>query len=121
MRWRPVLQLGVCLIAAPLAVQAADYRFEAASPSPVRWVATTILVKVSPVEPGRIMPALSARNATLSPASGRAAARLPAFFKPSLDYGLLRFRADLPTTGDWVLAFTLLPAGEPTKAAIVNL
>lgn len=121
MKWALVWLSGVCLLAGPLAVQAADYRFEAASPSLTRGVAKTILVKVTPVEQGRIMPWMSARDATVSLAPGLGVAVFPAFFEPSLDYGLLRFRADLPTSGDWMLAFTLRPVGEPTKAASVNL
>lgn len=84
-------------------------------------MATTIVVKVAPVGSGRIMPRLSARDATVSSTSGRGIAVFPAFFEPSLDYDRLRFRADLPTSGDWVLAFTLQPAGEPPTAASVNL
>jgi hypothetical protein len=118
LNWRLALVLGAGLIAAPLAVEAADYRFEVASPSLTRGIATTVLVKVSPVEPGRIMPAFSARDATVSTTGS---AVFPAFFEPSLDYGLLRFRADFPTSGDWVLAFILQPVGEPAKAASVNL
>jgi len=117
----PAWLSGVCLLAGLLAVQAADYKFEAASPSLTRGVAKTILVKVTPVEQGRIMPRMSARDATVSMAPGRGVAVFPAFFEPSLDYDQLRFRADLPMTGDWVLAFTLQPVGEPTKAASVNL
>lgn len=115
--WLP----GVCLIAGPLTALAADYRFETASPNLTRGVATTIVVKVAPVDSGRIMPRFSARDATVSSTSGQGTAVLPAFFEPSLDYDRLRFRADLPTSGDWVLAFTLQPAGEPPKAASVNL
>lgn len=119
---RPLAWLsGVCLMAGPLAGHAADYRFEAVSPNLTRGVATTIMVKVTPVEPARIMPRLSARDATVSLTSERGTAVFPAFFEPSLDYDQLRFRADLPMTGDWVLAFTLQPVGEPTKAANVNL
>ena len=121
MKWALVWLPGFCLLAGPLAAQAADYRFEAASPNLTRGVAKTILVKVTPVEQGRIMPRMSARDATVSMVPGRGLAVFPAFFEPSLDYGLLRFRADLPTSGDWILAFTLQPVGEPTKAASVNL
>ena len=78
-------------------------------------------MKVTPLEQGRIMPGMSARDATLSMSPGHGTAVFPAFFEPSLDYGLLRFRADLPTSGDWILAFTLQPSGEATKAASVNL
>lgn len=121
MKWALAWLSGACLLAGPLAVQAADYKVETVSPSLTRGVAKTILVKVTPVEQGRIMPRMSARDATVSMAPGRGLAVFPAFFEPSLDYGLLRFRADLPTSGDWILAFTLQPVGEPTKAASVNL
>ena len=121
MKWTLAWLSGVCLLGGPLAVQAADYKFEAASPSLTRGVAKIILVKVTPVEQGRIMPRMSARDATLSMPPGRGIATFPAFFEPSLDYGLLRFRADLPTSGDWILAFTLQPSGEATKAASVNI
>jgi hypothetical protein len=80
-----------------------------------------ILVNSARVDSGRLMPRLSARDATVSSTSGRGTAVFPAFFEPSLDYDRLRFRADLPTSGDWVLAFTLQPAGEPPKAVSVNL
>ena len=43
---------------------------------------------------------------------GVPAARLPAFYTPSLDYGVYRFRADLPTDGVWALQFYARLPGE---------
>lgn len=96
-----------------LQAAAANYRFEPSSPV-IRGVAAKVTVQVTDTN-GRALPRLAVSDANIS----RDGASRPAFFEPSLEYGSLRFRADLPTSGDWVLNFTLQAGSDNAQPVAV--
>lgn len=108
----------------PAFAQAApvDYRFEAVAPTVERGVGVPLQVKVSSRLTGLPVPGVEVREARVdrSP-DGQRGGSLPAFFIPSLAYGVYSFRADLPVDGNWALTFTARVPGEvqPIDAVVV--
>lgn len=99
----------------------ATYRFEAVQTTVERGVARPLSVTAFSTAGVRVagMEVLEA-SVDRSP-DGLPGARLPAFFTPSLDYGVYRFRADLPTDGAWALQFLARAPGEkqPVRGRVV--
>ena len=91
-----------------------DYRFEPTSPTIERGGGVALRIEVRERAQNRLVPNVEFRDARVDRSTdGMPNAVLPAFFEPSLDYGVYRFRADLPTDGNWTLNFTALIPGEP--------
>ncbi|ATC24383.1 MULTISPECIES: hypothetical protein [Caulobacter] len=94
-----------------------DYRFEPIASVVARGVAVQLQVRVWRLD-NRLVPQVQFSNLQVdrSP-EGQADGALPAFFAPSLDYGVYTFRADLPTDGTWALKFTAKIPGEAQPVA----
>lgn len=88
------------------------YRFEAVEATIERGVGRSIRVRAV-TELGAPVAGMEVTDASVdrSP-DGIPAARLPAFYTPSLDYGVYHLRADLPTDGVWALQFSARVPGE---------
>lgn len=106
--------LGLLLLPTASAAAPTDYRFEAVANTVERGVGVPLRVRVLYAATGQPVPGLEVRGAFVdrSP-DGQVGGSHPAFFTPSLDYGLYSFRADLPVDGRWALIFTARIAGEP--------
>ncbi|WP_172271765.1 hypothetical protein [Caulobacter sp. RHG1] len=122
--WRIACLAALAVLALwPAAGQAAptDYRFEPIASVVVRGVAVPLQVRVWRLD-NRLVPQVQFSNlqVDLSP-EGQIGGALPAFFAPSLDYGIYSFRADLPTDGTWALRFTAKIPGEvqPIAGSII--
>ena len=100
----------------------ADYRFEAVAPIVERGVGVPLKVRIWSRTANAAIAGAEIRDAYVdrSP-EGQAGGGLPAFFTPSLEYGVYNFRADLPTEGTWALKFTARLFGEaqPLPASVV--
>lgn len=98
-----------------MAAQAApaDYRVEAVAPIVERGVGVPLKVRISSRASNLPTPGVDVGDAWVdrSP-DGQTGGRLPAFFTPSLEYGIYNFRADLPTDGTWALTFIARIPGE---------
>jgi hypothetical protein len=116
MRWAWILWVA----ALPTASQAApaDYRFEAVTPTLQRGVGVPFQVRAVSRFNGQPVPGIEIRDAYVdrSP-DGQRGGSLPAFFTPSLAYGVYNFRADLPVDGNWALTFQAKVPGEPQLIA----
>jgi hypothetical protein len=79
-----------------------------------RGVGVPLRVRALYATTGQPAPGLEVRAAFVdrSP-DGQMGGSHPAFFTPSLDYGIYSFRADLPVDGRWALNFTARIPGEP--------
>ena len=108
--------LAATLCAPGLVASAAptDYRFDPIASTIERGVGVAIRIEVRERTQNRPVPRVEFRDSRVDRSSdGLPAAVLPAFFEPSLEYGVYRFRADLPTDGNWTLTFTAIIPGEP--------
>lgn len=106
--------LGLLLLPTASAAAPTDYRFEAVENTVQRGVGVPLRVRALYAATGLPAPGLEVRGAFVdrSP-DGQVGGSHPAFFTPSLDYGLYSFRADLPVDGRWALIFTAHIPGEP--------
>jgi hypothetical protein len=115
--WRrsPVWLLAFTFGVAGLTASAAptDYRFETASPTVERGVGVPLRIEVRERSQNRLVPNVKFRDPRVDRTlDGLPTAILPAFFEPSLEFGVYRFRTDLPTDGNWTLNFTAVIPGE---------
>ena len=104
------------------AASPADIRFQPVEASVQRGVGVTVKVRILDASQNLPVPDVEIRDPHVdrSP-EGVPNAVLPAFFAPSLDYGVYSFRADFPVTGNWALVFTAKIPGQPQPvAASVN-
>ena len=91
-----------------------DYRFDPVALTVAPGVGVPIRIEVRERTQNRPVPNVEFRDCRVDrSADGFPTAVLPAFFEPSLEYGVYRFRADLPTDGNWTLTFTAIIPGEP--------
>ena len=92
----------------------ADYSFEPITATVERGIAVTLKVALRERAQNRLIPGAEITNAHVdrSP-DGQPNESHPAFFEPGLDYGVYRFRADMPTDGNWTLTFVAKVPGEP--------
>lgn len=106
--------LGVVLLPTASLAAPTDYRFEAVTDTVVRGVGVPLRVRALYSANGQPAPSIEVRDARVdrSP-DGQVGGSHPAFFTPSLDYGVYGFRADLPVDGRWALTFTARIPGEP--------
>jgi hypothetical protein len=106
--------LGLLLLPTASAAAPTDYRFEAVENTVERGVGVPLQVRAVYAATGQPVPGLDVRTAFVdrSP-DGQVGGSHPAFFTPSLDYGIYSFRADLPVDGRWALVFTARIPGEP--------
>jgi len=83
-----------------------------------RGVAVTLKVEIREAGQNQLIPGAEITDAHVdrSP-DGRQGEAHPAFFEPSLEYGVYRFRADLPTDGNWALSFIAKIFGETQPVA----
>jgi hypothetical protein len=98
------------------------FGFQPVETSVERGVGVTVKVRVVDGTQNLPVPGveISDPHVDRSP-DGMPNAVLPAFFAPSLDYGVYSFRADFPTNGTWALTFTVKVPGQPQPiAARVN-
>lgn len=118
---RPSWLLALALCPAASQAAPADYRFETVAPLVERGVGVPLKVQVWSRSGNVLVPGVEMRDARVdrSP-EGQWGGALPAFFTPSLEYGIYNFRADLPTDGTWALKFTARPPGEaqPIQASV---
>jgi hypothetical protein len=112
------LALAFGLVAGAAHAAPTDYRFVPVSATVERGVAVTLKVEVRERLQNQLVP-----NVEIGPAQvdrspdGRPNEAHPAFFAPSLDYGVYGFRADMPTDGNWALTFTAKIPGEAQLVA----
>lgn len=110
------LALGVAFGTARAAP--ADYRFIPVPATVERGVAVTLNVEIREAGQNRLVPGAEITDAHVdrSP-DGQPGQVHPAFFEPSLEYGVYRFRADLPTDGNWALSFVAKMSGDTQPVA----
>ncbi len=108
---------------APIAgVAPADVRFQPVETSVERGVGFTVKVCIFDTAPNLPVPDVEIRDPHVhrSP-DGLPNAVLPAFFAPSLDYGIYSLRTDFLTDGNWVLTSTArIPGQAQPIAASMN-
>jgi hypothetical protein len=96
----------------------ADFRFVPIPATAERGDAVTLKVEIREAGQNRLIPGAEITDAHVdrSP-DGRPNETHPAFFEPSLEYGVYRFRADMPTDGNWALTFVAKIPGETQPVA----
>jgi hypothetical protein len=114
-----ILTLGIAFGTARAAPT--TYRFIPIPATVERGVAVTLKVEIRVAGQNQLVPGAEITDAHVdrSP-DGRPGEAHPAFFEPSLEYGVYRFRADLPTDGNWALSFVAKISGEtlPVSATV---
>ena len=96
----------------------ANYKFVPIPATVERGIAVTLKVEIREAGQHRLVPGAEITEARVdrSP-DGRPQESHPAFFEPSLDYGVYRFRANMPTDGNWALIFLAKISGETQPVA----
>ena len=108
----------------PLTASAAPagFRFQPVETSVERGVGVTVKVRIVDAAQNLPVPDVEIRDPHVdrSP-DGLPNAVLPAFFAPTLEYGVYSFRADFPTDGNWALTFTARIPGQaqPVAASVI--
>ena len=95
-----------------------DYRFDPVTATVERGIAVTLKVEMRERAQNRLVPGAEMTEAHVdrSP-DGRPDESHPAFFEPNPEYGVYRFRAAVPTDGNWALTFTAKILGEAQPIA----
>ena len=101
---------------------AADFRFEAVAGRVERGVDVTIKVQVFERAQNRPVANIEFLDSRIERSTdGVSVASFPAFFVPSVDYGVYGFRTDFPTDGDWTLRLSAkIPGERQSISASVN-
>lgn len=110
--------LGMSAGFGPARAAPADYRFVPIPATVERGVAVSLTVEIREAAQNQLIPGAEITQAQVdrSP-DGRPQESHPAFFEPSLDYGVYRFRADMPTDGNWALTFLAKISGQTQPVA----
>lgn len=111
-----ILALGIAFGTARAAP--ATFRFIPIPATVERGVAVTLKVEIREAGQNQLIAGAEITDAHVdrSP-DGQPGQVHPAFFEPSLEYGVYRFRADLPTDGNWALSFVAKMSGETQPVA----